>query len=74
VTSVYAHASLTHLAVNAIARVIVGVPLKPFSTRGRFHAFVLVTGPLAGLAELAVGGLLGGSVSVLGASRAILAR
>jgi membrane associated rhomboid family serine protease len=73
VTSVYAHASLTHLVANAIALVVVGLPLERFTTRARFHAFVFVTGALAGLAELAVGGLFGGSVAVLGASGAILA-
>ncbi len=73
VTSVYAHASATHLFANAVALAVVGFALEQFTTRARFHAFVLVTGALAGLAELAVAGLLGGSTAVLGASGAILA-
>lgn len=73
VTSVYAHASLTHLLANAVALAIVGLPLERFTTRARFHTFVLTTGAVAGLAQLAVDGLLGGSPAVLGASGAILA-
>lgn len=73
VTSVYAHASLTHLLANAVALAIVGFPLERFTTRARFHTFVLTTGAVAGLAQLAVDGLLGGSPAVLGASGAILA-
>lgn len=72
-TSVYAHASPTHLLANAVALAIVGFPLERFTTRARFHAFVLATGAIAGLAELAVAGILGGSTAVLGASGAILA-
>ena len=73
VTSVYAHASLSHLFANAVALALVGFALERFTTRWRFHAFVLVTGMLAGLAELLVGGLLGRPVAVLGASGAVLA-
>jgi membrane associated rhomboid family serine protease len=73
VTSVYAHASLSHLLANAVALVVVGFALERFTTRWRFHAFVLVTGMVAGLAEPLVGGLLGRSVAVVGASGAILA-
>lgn len=73
VTSVYAHASVPHLLANALALAVVGFPLERFTTRGRFHAFVLATGIVAGLAELAVGGLFGGAVAVIGASGAVLA-
>lgn len=73
ITSVYAHASATHLFANAVALAVVGFALEQFTTRARFHAFVLVTGALAGLAELSVAGLLGGTTAVLGASGAILA-
>lgn len=72
-TSVYAHASVSHLLANAVALAIVGFALERSTTRARFHAFVLATGALAGLAELAVGSLLGGPTAVLGASGAILA-
>lgn len=73
VTSVYAHASVGHLVANAVALAVVGFALERFTTRVRFHAYVLVTGALAGLAELAVGALLGGATAVLGASGAVLA-
>lgn len=72
-TSVYAHASVSHLLANAVALAIVGFALERFTSRARFHAFVLATGALSGLAEVAVGGLLGGTTAVLGASGAILA-
>lgn len=73
VTSVYAHSSVEHLLVNALALLLVGIPLERFATRFRFHAFVLVTGMAAGLAEIGVGLLVGTSVAVVGASGAILA-
>lgn len=73
VTSVYAHASLSHLVANGVALAIVGFALERYTTRVRFHAFVLATGVIAGLAELVIGGVLGGVTAVLGASGAILA-
>ncbi|WP_049936338.1 rhomboid family intramembrane serine protease [Haloplanus natans] len=73
VTNVYAHASLGHLLANAIALGIVGIALEQFTTRARFHGFVLVTGVLAALTQLLVGILLATPVAVLGASGAILA-
>jgi len=73
VTNVYAHASVGHLLVNAVSVVVIGLPLERSTTRARFHAFVLVTGAIAALAELASGALLGRPVAVLGASGAILA-
>ena len=73
VTSVYAHASLDHLLANAVGLAIVGFALERFTSRVRFHAFVLAAGVLSGLAELVVAALLGGSIAVLGASGAVLA-
>ncbi len=73
VTSVYAHSTVEHLVVNALALLLVGIPLERFATRFRFHAFVLITGMLAGLAEVAAGLLMGTTVAVVGASGAILA-
>lgn len=73
ITSVYAHASVSHLLANAVALAIVGFALERYTTRGRFHAFVLLTGVVAGLAELVVGAVVGGVTAVLGASGAILA-
>mgnify|MGYP003859348351 CR=1 FL=1 len=51
-TSVYAHGSLSHLLANAVALAFVGVLLERETTPARFHAFVLVTGALSGLAEV----------------------
>ncbi|UWG46867.1 Membrane associated serine protease [Halanaeroarchaeum sp. HSR-CO] len=73
VTTVYAHASIQHLVTNAVSLALVGFALERFTTRFRFHAFVLATGSLAALAEVLVAGVLGRTVAVLGASGAILA-
>ena len=80
VTSVYAHGSISHLVANAVALVLVGLPLERETTPLRFHAFFAVTGALAGLAEVwfaaVAGSTLPGVVSqvnVLGASGAIFA-
>lgn len=80
VTSVYAHGSVSHLVANGIALVFVGFPLERETTTARFHAFFLLTGVLAGLAEVwfasVVGSMLPGivaQVNVLGASGAIFA-
>ena len=73
VTNVYAHASLGHLLANAIALGIVGIALERFTTRARFHGFVLLTGMVAALMQLLVGMFVGTPVAVLGASGAILA-
>jgi len=79
-TSVYAHGSLSHLLANAVALAFVGVLLERETTPARFHAFVLVTGALSGLAEVwlaaTVGSVVGGvpaQVAVLGGSGAIFA-
>jgi len=73
VTSVYAHATLAHLVGNAVALAVVGFPLERFTTRARFHGFVLGTGMVAGVVELLASGLVGRRVAVLGASGGILA-
>ncbi|MCU4801540.1 rhomboid family intramembrane serine protease [Halobacteria archaeon HArc-gm2] len=80
ITSVYAHGGVSHLAANAVALVLVGFPLERETTALRFHAFFLLTGALAGLAEVwfaaVVGSMLPGivaQVNVLGASGAIFA-
>lgn len=73
VTTVYAHASVWHLLTNAVALGLVGVALERFTTRARFHGFVLVTGMIAAVTEFLVGVFLGTPVAVLGASGAILA-
>ncbi len=73
VTTVYAHDSVTHLAVNALAISILGVGLEQVTTPRRFHAFFLGTGAIAAVMEVTVWGLLGQRVAVVGASGAVLA-
>ena len=72
-TSVYAHASVGHLLANAVAFLVVGLLVARRTSRVRFHAFVLSTGALSGVATVALGSLLGQHVAVLGASGAIMA-
>jgi membrane associated rhomboid family serine protease len=73
ITTVYAHATLGHLLVNAVGLVVIGLFLERSTTRLRFHAFVLVTGAISAGAEFLVGAALGSPVAVLGASGAVLA-
>jgi membrane associated rhomboid family serine protease len=73
VTSVYAHANVAHLVGNAVTLLFVGLLLERSTTNTRFHLFVLVTGILAGLAQVFSGSLLGQSSFVLGTSGAIFA-
>jgi membrane associated rhomboid family serine protease len=74
VTSVYAHAGPTHLLGNLVGLVLLGGLVERVSTRARVHGFVLATGGLAGLAEVAVGGLFAPAPRVvLGASGAVFA-
>jgi len=79
VTSVYAHAGLSHLAANALALALGGLLVERLTTPTRFHGFFLSVGALAGVTQVAVVGLVGplvpglpARVSVLGASGAIL--
>ena len=73
VTSVYAHASVSHLVLNLLAFLLAGVVIEGRTTRLRFHAFVLVTGMLSGLSTVLLGTFLGRSVAVIGLSGAVLA-
>lgn len=72
-TSVYAHAGPGHLLSNAVVVALAGGLLARATTRLRFHAFFVATGVLAGLAQVWVGGLLGRTGAVLGASGAAFA-
>jgi len=72
-TSVYAHATLAHLLANAVIVGLVGAVVARSTTRARFHAFVLVTGALSGLAQVFVTGLVGDPSAVLGTSGAAFA-
>jgi len=73
VTSVYAHGSVGHALANALALLLVGPLIERRTTRGRFHAFVVGTGALAGVTQVTVGGLLGPPAAVVGISGAIFA-
>ena len=73
VTSVYAHATPGHLLGNAIALLILGLIVERGTTRARFHAFVVATGALGGLAEVYFNLLMGTEVAVLGISGAVFA-
>jgi len=73
VTSVYAHGSIGHLLANALALLLVGPLVERRTTRLRFHAFVVGTGALAGIAQVTLGGLLGPAAAVLGLSGAVFA-
>jgi len=71
VTSVYAHAGVAHLVANAVALVVVGPFVERVTTPLRYHVFFVVTGAIAGVAEIAAGSLLGSGAAVLGASGAV---
>jgi membrane associated rhomboid family serine protease len=70
VVSVYAHASVSHLAANTIALAIVGPAVSYLSTAFRYHAFFVLSGVLAGIAQVLAMAPFGGG-SVIGASGAI---
>ena len=72
-TSVYAHGSIGHLLTNAIALLLVGPLVERRTTRLRFHAFVVTTGAVAGIAQVILGGLVGPPRTVLGLSGAVFA-
>jgi len=80
-TSVYAHLDIWHLLSNSVALVLFGWPVARATTRARFHAFFLLTGALAGMAQIAVTNLVATlplvgiepTVGVLGASGAVFA-
>jgi len=81
VTSVYAHAGVGHLVSNAVALVLFGWPVARATTRLRFHLFFVVSGAIAGIAQIVVSGALAGfplipaepTAGVLGASGAVFA-
>lgn len=73
ITSVYAHAGLTHLLANSIGLLLAGTLVARRTKTAPFHAFFVATGSLAGLAEVLVGDLLGPAHAVFGASGGVLA-
>jgi len=73
VTSVFSHGGIGHLFGNAIVLFFFGPVLERYIGSRRFTVMFLVTGALAGLAQVALGLYLGNTTSVLGASGAIMA-
>lgn len=73
VTHVYAHASTSHLVANVLGLALAGPLVARRTSTLRFHAFFVTTGALAGLSEVYIGGLVGPSSGVVGASGAIFA-
>jgi membrane associated rhomboid family serine protease len=73
VTSVYAHANLGHLLSNVVALALIGPLVARRTTAFRFHGFFVLTGAVAGLAEVVLGSLIGPPTGVLGASGAVFA-
>ncbi|WP_254863845.1 rhomboid family intramembrane serine protease [Halovivax gelatinilyticus] len=81
VTSVYAHANLSHLVSNSVAFVLFGWPVARATSRAKFHAFFLATGAVAGVSQIVVTGALASAplvpatptAGVLGASGAVFA-
>lgn len=71
--SVYAHGSTEHLFANLLGLLVFGFIVERRSVRWRFHAFILATGAIAGMAEVFVGSMLGPAPSVLGISGAVFA-
>lgn len=72
VLSVYAHGSVQHLAANTIALAIVGPLVAYVTTPFRFHVFFVVSGALAGVAQV-LATVPFGPAGVLGGSGAIFA-
>ncbi len=73
VLAVYAHGGPGHLVANLIGLLIFGFIVERRTARRRFHAFVLLTGAIAALAEVFIGSLVGPSPVVLGISGAVFA-
>lgn len=75
VTSVFAHASISHLLSNMVGLALFGLILERQTSNARLYAFFIVSGALAGIAEVSVAALLLGEATpgVLGASGAIFA-
>lgn len=75
VTSVFAHAPFTfwHIFGNGIVLFFFGPVLERRIGSRRFAALFLVSGAVAGLAQVGLGMVLGNPTSVLGASGAIMA-
>lgn len=73
-TSVYAHGGPGHLLGNLLGLALFGGIVERVSSRVRFHAFVVATGALSGVAEVTLGSLVAlDPRAVVGASGAVFA-
>jgi hypothetical protein len=74
ITSIFAHGGFTHIAVNSIGLYFFGPPVERRLGSKRYAVLFLISGAVAGLAQIgvsiAMGELIGG---VVGASGALLA-
>ncbi|KZN24310.1 rhomboid family intramembrane serine protease [Haladaptatus sp. R4] len=73
ITSIFAHSGFTHIIFNGIVLYFFGPVLERRIGSAKFSALFLGSGILAGLAQVGIVGLMGGSAIVLGASGAIMA-
>lgn len=71
--SVFAHSSMGHLVANATMIAMVGSVVVLFSGVLRYHLFFVVSGVLAGVAQVVATGVLGQPGAVVGASGAGMA-
>lgn len=70
--SIYSHGGIGHLVSNAIALIMFGYLVETVTNRFRYHTFFIITGIVAGVAEITFWLLFNGlSIQVLGASGAI---
>ncbi len=68
-TATYAHAGPGHLLGNLVPLVLFGFVVERVTSRLRYHAFFVLTGAVAAVAEITLGGLLALEFrGVLGAS------
>lgn len=72
ILNIYSHAGFGHLVSNLIALVVFGYLVESVTTRFKFHAFFVITGIIASIAEITFWIMFNGTaIQVLGASGAI---
>lgn len=72
ILSIYSHAGIGHLISNALALILFGYLVETVTNRFRYHTFFILTGIIAGIAEITFWLLFNGvAIQVLGASGAI---
>jgi len=73
-TSVFAHVNLNHLLSNILGLLIFGLPVAVKSSRLKFYLFFVLTGVIAGIAQVIITGyMFDANGGVVGASGAIFA-